>query len=123
MAAAMGAQLTAFVLTSDLNGNMQVKPFSWTFGVSETICGHAVFYGNWDASMVSEVVVNAGTVSSDGVLKVTVFNPDYKQLSWVENVRLEDIALIYRHSGTYEWFEAVDAADNQVAFYDDVSLA
>ncbi len=114
--------MTVFVLTSDLAGNMHSSPISWTFGVHEQPCGQAEFYGDGVAGTRKAFVINTKTVTSDGVLPVTAYNPNHKQLSWVENRRIKAIDLLYRPSGTQDWLAAKDVNGNQAAFYDDVSL-
>ena len=118
----MGAQLTVLVLTSDLNGNIRDVPYSWSFGVRETACGQAEFYGNEVTGIRDAFVANSKSITSKGVLDVTAYNPNHKQLSWVENTRIKAIDLLHRPAGTHAWLVAKDVNGNQAAFYDDVSL-
>jgi hypothetical protein len=118
----MGGQMTVFVLTSDFAGNMHSTPISWTFGVREQPCGQAEFYSNDVADIHNAFVINSKAVPSNGIFPVNAYNPNHKQLSWVENARIKAIDLLYRPSGTQDWLFAKDVNGNQASFYDDVSL-
>jgi hypothetical protein len=119
--AARGEQVTISVFTTDLAGNRASSPFSWTFGVQEPECGRAEFYGI-NTTINSALVFNSSTLLVDGAAKITAYNPNHKELSWVHNTRIETIDLLYRKSGFNDWLPALDMNGNPAAFYDDVRI-
>ncbi len=110
------------VAVSDLAKNV-LKPYSWTFGVQEPTCGQADFYSIVKGSVPSVYVVNSYTSLIDNSVNVSAYNPNHKDLSWVENTRIDSIDLMYRKHGAKDWLSALDINGNQAAFYDDVSGA
>jgi hypothetical protein len=104
---------------ADLAGNA-LKSFSWTFGVQEPECGQAEFYGIATSSITSAYIVNALTPLADGVMSVNAYNPKHKELSWVQNTRIQKIDLLYRKSASIYWLPALDTQGNPAAFFDDV---
>jgi hypothetical protein len=108
------------LIASDFAGNA-LKSFSWSFGVEEFECGKAEFYGIETNSVAPTFIVNSLTQLSNGVLAVPAYNPAHKELSWIENTRIEAITLLYRKSGSSAWLTALDASGIPAEFFDDVS--
>jgi hypothetical protein len=99
-----------------------MKSFSWTVGVQEPECGQAEFYGLDTTSGVSAFVVNSRTPLANGVMNVSAYNPKHKELSWVQNTRINKIDLLYRKSATVSWLPALNGNGDPAEFYDDVSV-
>ncbi len=85
-------------------------------------CGQAEFYSTEPSGTPLVLFVNALTALTDGVVPVTAYNPNHKELSWVHNTRIDVIDLLYRKNGANKWVVAKDVNGNSAAFYDDVSL-
>ena len=85
------------------------------------MCGQAEFYGIDTNSKGSAYVVNAMTPLVNNAITISAYNPTHKELSWVENTRIEQIDLLYRNHGSSSWAPALDVNANHAAFYDDVS--
>ncbi len=87
--------------------------------MQEQECGRAEFHGI-KTSADSALVVNSLTPVVNGAIIITAHNPNHKELSWVQNTRIEVIDLLYRKSGALKWVGAKDVNGNPAAFYDDV---
>jgi hypothetical protein len=110
------------VFIIDLADNTLATPFSWTFGVQEPPCGRAEFSGLSVSSAASAFGVNSATPLVDGVISIAAYNPTHKDLSWVQNTRIEKIDLLYRKLGSSPWQPALDINGDPAAFYDDVRV-
>ncbi len=119
-AAVTGVSVTVNIESaSDLAGNTNSNKFSWSFVVEEPACGRAEFLGDL---VSSQLVLNSASNLAAGV-DVSVYNPDQATQTWVDNLRIQSIELVYRsaHSAT-QWMQALDLQGSPVEFFDDVSL-
>jgi hypothetical protein len=101
----------------DLAGNANKEGFSWSFAVEEPACGRAEFLGDLASS---QLVLNSANGFEGGV-DVSIYNPDQSTQAWVDNLRIQSIALVYRSAQSASpWLEALDNQGNPVQFFDDV---
>ncbi len=101
---------------ADLVGNTNLNVFSWTFVVEETACGRAEFLGNLASS---QLALNSASSLASGI-NVSVYNPDQSVKPWIDNLRIQSIALVYRKLHSSDWVSALDMQGNAAEFYDDV---
>ncbi len=88
--------------------------------MQEPPCGRAEFSGLSVSGAASAFVVNSATPLVDSVISIAAYNPTHKDLSWVQNTRIEKIDLLYRKLGSNPWQPALDINGDPAAFYDDV---
>ncbi len=89
--------------------------------MQEPPCGRAEFSG-LSVSAASAFVINSATPLVDGIISIAAYNPTHKDLSWVQNTRIEKIDLLYRKLGSSPWLPALDINGDPAAFYDDVRV-
>ncbi len=100
----------------DLVGNTNMDVFSWTFVVEETACGRVEFLGNLASS---QLALNSAFNLASGI-NVSVYNPDQSVKPWIDNLRIQSIALVYRKLHSSDWVPALDMQGHATEFYDDV---
>ncbi len=116
----LGSQATVSIWATDVTGNFNDDPLSWTFGVHEGSCGHAEFYGLDASNLGSTLILNSLTPLAEGTVNITAYNPTHKEQSWVQNTRIKNITLMYRKEGSNVLLPALDVSGTPLEFYDDV---
>ena len=102
----------------ELHGNADVSRSLLTFTVKETSCGRSELVGAEHANWV----ISSKTPLSDGVIEVSVVNPDSDKLAWVDNRRIHTMSLLYRLRGAQFWLTAASSSGTDLAFFDDVRV-
>ncbi len=108
---------------SDLVGNVAESPASTSVAVGFIPCGRAEFSGNNLTSIQTAFVVNSKTPLTGGAVNITALNPDRDSIQWINNARIQSIALLYRKSGSSDWLPALDSTGSAARFVDSVSLS
>ena len=101
---------------ADLVGNFNEDGFSWTFVVEEAACGRSEFLGDLTAA---PLVLSSASSLAAGV-PVSIYNPDQSIQAWVDNLRINSIALVYRKARSAQWIPALNMQGNPALFFDDV---
>ncbi len=87
----------------DLQGNILLKEYAWSFVAKPQACGRAEL----KASNINEwLVVNSKTTITSGKVAVDIFNPDQDLPAWELNARVQAVYLLYRAKGAKAWLPA-----------------
>ncbi len=97
----------------DLQGNILLKEYAWSFMAKPQACGRAEL----KASNINEwLVINSKTTLASGKVAVDIFNPDQDLPAWELNARVRAVNLLYRAKGAKAWLPA--QSGGQAAVFD-----